>query len=164
MTQIDNKYSQGKIYTIKNKTDDTKIYVGSTTKPLQHRYNIHRASCKKGVGVSLYKYIKENDWGDWDIALYQLYPCESRAELDKKEGEVIRAIATINANIAGRSIKEWVADNKEHCDTYQKDYRQVPEHRLKNIQYQKIYRQNEEHRLKNLQYQRNYRQQKKAKN
>ena len=37
----DNKYQNGKIYTIRNKNDDNLIYVGSTVQPLhKHFMNI----------------------------------------------------------------------------------------------------------------------------
>jgi len=45
--------------------------------------------------------------------LYERFPCNDRAELCKREGEVIREIGTINKQIAGRTVKEWYVDNRD---------------------------------------------------
>jgi hypothetical protein len=38
----DNKYQNGKIYTIRNKNDETLIYIGSTVQPLHKRFYEHK--------------------------------------------------------------------------------------------------------------------------
>jgi hypothetical protein len=51
------------------------------------------------------------------LELYERFPCNDRAELCKREGEVIREIGTINKQIAGRTAKEsvrnWQANNRD---------------------------------------------------
>ena len=47
------------------------------------------------------------------IELFENFPCNSKEELNKKEGQVIREIGTINKQTAGRTNKEWYEDNKE---------------------------------------------------
>ena len=115
-------YQNGKIYTIRSRIDETLIYIGSTTRELSQRIAQHRNDCKNGVSCSLYDYIVSDDWSEWYIELYEKYPCNDRAELCKKEGEVIREIATINKRIAGRTIKEWREDNAEKIKEYKKNY------------------------------------------
>ena len=117
-------YQDGKIYTIRNYTDNEMIYVGSTTETLSRRLAKHRYDCKRGKGCSLYKYIVNDDWSDFYIELYEYYPCNERAELDRREGEVIREIGTINKCIAGRSQKEWREENVEYIKEYKKTYRE----------------------------------------
>ena len=39
-------YSKGLIYTIRNRNDDTKIYVGSTIQPLYKRFHQHKIGSK----------------------------------------------------------------------------------------------------------------------
>jgi len=75
----------------------------------------HRCDCKNGrhCRCSLYVYIIDDNWDDWYIELYELFPCNSREELDRREGEVIRQIGTINTCIAGRTRKEYYKDNVE---------------------------------------------------
>jgi predicted GIY-YIG superfamily endonuclease len=40
-------YSKGQIYTIRNRNDDKKIYVGSTLQPLYKRFHQHKINSKK---------------------------------------------------------------------------------------------------------------------
>jgi len=88
--EIDERYLRGKIYTIQNRLDDTKIYVGSTIETLGERWAKHKHDCKYyNSRVSFYKHINNNDWADWEIKLYQEYPCKNKRELEKKEYEII---------------------------------------------------------------------------
>jgi len=119
MTEIDERYKRGMIYTIRNIKDDTMIYVGSSINNLSKRFNHHKRDCKCGKSaISLYKHIKNNDWTDWYIELYELYPCNSKKELERREGQVIREIGTINKKIAGRTKEEWCEDNPEYNKKY----------------------------------------------
>ncbi len=121
-------YNQGKIYTVRCRNDKSLIYVGSTVeKYLSSRYSKHR--CDKTC--SLYKYIERNcnsDWSDWYIELHELYPCNSKIELNKREGEIQREISTINKRIENRTKKEYsqqyYVENKEHLLEQKKEYRE----------------------------------------
>jgi hypothetical protein len=107
-------YGKGKIYTIRCRTDDTLIYVGSTVQPLSKRLGNHKTISKKEEYKNwlIYKTIN-GDWNNWHIELYKLYPCNSKEELERKEGEIIRLIGNLNSKIAGRTPKEYREDNKE---------------------------------------------------
>ena len=108
-------YSKGKIYTIRCKTDDTKIYVGSTIQPLSVRFAGHKGDSKKN-----YRWYKEIDnWDNWYIELYENYPCNTREELNKREGEIIRMIGNLNKNIAGRTLKEYDDERKNKPERIQ---------------------------------------------
>ncbi len=113
MADIDERYKRGMIYTIRNIKDDTMIYVGSSINNLSKRFNHHKTSCKCGKSISLYSYIVDNDWTDFYIELHENYPCNNKKELNRREGEVIREIGTINKCIAGRTKKEY---NQEFRD------------------------------------------------
>jgi hypothetical protein len=121
-------YNEGKIYTVRCRNDKSLIYVGSTVeKYLSSRYSKHR--CDKTC--SLYKYIEHNcnlDWSEWYIELHELYPCNSKMELNKREGEIQREISTINKRIENRSKKEYsqqyCKENKEHISQQHKEYRE----------------------------------------
>lgn len=90
MEEIDGRYANGKIYTIKNRFDNSKIYVGSTIESLKSRFSKHKHDCRYYSNrVSLYKYINENRWDDWEMSLFQDYPCRNKRELEKKEYEII---------------------------------------------------------------------------
>jgi hypothetical protein len=108
-------YQISKIYTIKSKIDPNLIYVGSTTcKYLCDRMAKHRHDCKREKPVSLYKHIENNDWTNWYIELYEHYPCTSKDELLKREGQVTLEIGTINQVIAGRNKQEREEANPEY--------------------------------------------------
>ena len=93
-------YTKGKIYTIRCRTDDTLIYVGSTIQPLSVRFGGHKKASRRinCQNILLYKTINHN-WDDWYIELYEENSCENKEQLGKREGEVIRLIGTLNSRI-----------------------------------------------------------------
>ena len=114
-------YRNSKIYTIRCKLDNSLIYIGSTIQPLCRRLAGHKNRSLKHPEMLLYKSIN-NDWENWYIELYELYPCNNKEELLKKEGEIIREIGNLNTQIAGRTINEWINDNKEKLKEKHKIY------------------------------------------
>ena len=117
-------HQNGKIYTIRCRTDDTKIYVGSTTTTLSQRITQHRSASKKQTKTIWYNEVE--DWGDWYIELYEECPCENKEQLFKREGEIIREIGNLNYQIAGRTVKEYKKEyreeNKEKIAEYRANY------------------------------------------
>lgn len=156
---IDEKYKRAMIYTIRNIKDDTLIYVGSTINTLSKRFDNHKRKCKYGKKehgiISLYNYIENNDWTDWYIELYEQYSCNNKNELNRREGQVIREIGTLNRIIAGRSKKEYYEDNIDKLKEKMKEYREENVDKIK--QYNKQYR--EENADKFKEYQKEYREQ-----
>ena len=139
-------YSRGKIYTIRSKIDPALIYVGSTIQPLAKRWGCHKATSLTKMNRLLYKTIN-GEWDNFYIELHELSPCNSKEELCKREGQIIREIATLNGRIAGRTKKDWLDDNKE----YYKIYYLNNEDKLKSYQkaYQKAYYEKKKASLKN---------------
>jgi hypothetical protein len=121
---MDNKYKNGKIYTIRYRNDDALIYVGSTVVPLCKRWSQHKTDSKKGKNENRQLYIKmnETDINDWYIELYEDCSYERREQLLQREGQVIREIGTLNMIISGRTNKEWFEENKTHVKEYKKEY------------------------------------------
>lgn len=120
----DEKYKNGKIYTIRNKNDDTLIYVGSTISQLSRRLYDHKKDSKKTLKYPNHKlYSIIETWDDWYIELYELFPCNTKEELNKREGELIREIGTLNRCVAGRTQKEYEEDNKDKIKEYKKGQR-----------------------------------------
>jgi hypothetical protein len=120
-------YNNSKIYCIRSNLTD-KIYIGSTTQLLSKRlyehknhYNSHYNG-GKSLYCSSFEILKV---GDYYIELLELYPCNSKEELLKREGELIRENIknTVNKIISGRKMKEWREDNKEYRKEYAKEYR-----------------------------------------
>ena len=116
-----NKYSEAKIYLLKCKTDPSLIYVGSTINTLYHRLKCHRADSKNKSNSLVYKTIN-NDWDNWEITLYENYKCETKQELQKREGEIIKLMGTLNTKIEGRTHKEYYYDKRDAVLKQKKEY------------------------------------------
>lgn len=114
-------YRNGKIYSIRSYlTDD--IYIGSTTLSLSRRMSQHRDNFKRGIYVSSQEIMKH---GDAYIELVEDCPCDSREQLHRREGQVIRITdKCVNKFIAGRTDAERYQDNKEAILQRQAEYRQ----------------------------------------
>ena len=123
------RYKNGKIYTIRYRGDDALIYVGSTCLPLYKRWYQHKHNCfnenHKEYNYYFYQKIREtNDFENWYIELYEECSCDNKEQLLRREGEITREIGTLNSLIAGRTIKEWLSDNKEKVAAMKKEYRE----------------------------------------
>lgn len=117
MATLENKYQRGQIYTIRSHQTD-QFYIGSTTQPLHKRLHSHRTHYKlwsadntKGK-CSSYEIIKNEDNY---IELLEDFKCNSKKELNKREGQQIRFYREkcVNIQIAGQTQQEWYQDNKE---------------------------------------------------
>ena len=161
-------YENGKIYTIRCKTDVSLIYVGSTTRPLYERWSEHKRHMSneiyKDYNIRLYQLMREIGFENFYIELYQQFPCDNIEQLHKQEGEIIRNIGTLNINIAGRTKSEWYSENREHClfkeqlrnkmnPSYkdnQKQYREMHKEEIK--EYNKQYREQGHKKDKDKEY------------
>ena len=105
-------YSQGKIYKLWCPSNDL-VYIGSTTQPLYKRLNQHKSKKEKTNSHLLY------DTGhEVKIELVEEFSCNSKMELDRKEGEWIRKTECVNKVIAGRTNIEYRRDNAEKIKQY----------------------------------------------
>ncbi len=157
MTENDiNIYNNGKIYTIRCKTDNNLIYVGSSVQPLHKRWHGHKNNHTKGKHENRLLYNKMNELGveNFYIELYENYSCNSKEELNKREGEVIREIGNLNMLIAGRSKQEYLNENKDHITKYTKQY--YKDHINEKREYEKQYMSIPENREKRNEYQKQY--------
>ena len=136
-------YQNGKIYAIRSHQTDN-IYIGSTCSPLYKRFYDHKANYKSKKNKINYSSFKIVKYDDAYIELLEEYPCNSKEELNKKEGEYIRSMDCVNKEIAGRTEKEYKEENKEHYKQLSKKYRKENKEHLK--EYIKKYRkENKEH-------------------
>ena len=114
-----NKYQSGKIYKITN-TINSEVYVGSSTIDLEDRMIKHKNFAKKKPYASnLHKLMNELGVENFEIELVENCPCESQEELEKREGEIIKDIGTLNQKVVGRSDEE----KKERRQEYDKNNR-----------------------------------------
>lgn len=109
-----NKYNNGKIYGLYY--EDKLIYIGSTILTMTARMRSHFKSIKslkKGTS-KLYIFLRENDLSKLTNELIEEYPCNSKKELLRREGEHQRKYTgLLNKEIAGRTKKEWRDENRE---------------------------------------------------
>jgi len=117
------KYQNGKIYSIRSHQTD-EIYIGSTIQPLHKRIHQHKSEYKKWKEgkrdyTTSFKII---EYGDAYIELICLYPCNSKEELHRREGEEMRNCDCVNKYIAGRTEAEYRRDNKERLKKASSEY------------------------------------------
>ena len=109
-------YSQGKIYKIVG--EDGSTYYGSTVQTLRRRMNRHRCDKK----TSAYQTIISKM--DYEMILIENYPCQSREELERREGWYIRENPCVNRCIPGRTHREYYEHNREEILENRKVYYQ----------------------------------------
>ena len=104
------KYQNGKIYKIINSEMPGLVYYGSTIQTLEQRMEKHNCPSNPTSSKPLFA------WGIPEIVLLEEYPCFSRKELNRREGEYQLGNQCINKAIAGRthseSDKNWHDANK----------------------------------------------------
>ncbi len=120
---VNRKYRRGKIYIIKS-PNHNKAYIGSTCQKLEYRLAFHNETRNTTCTEIL-------DAGDAYITLLEAFPCSTKEELLRKEGEYIREYkdAIVNHNIAGRTKYEYHAEvfseyNKSRCKDYYENTKQ----------------------------------------
>ena len=136
-------YQNGKIYKLWTPEGDC-TYIGSTTQPLAVRLGGH----KRESNATCSKYLFSK-YTDIRIELMEDYPCNNKEQLNRREGEIIRATDCINKQIAGRTYKEYYETNKVKIAEQQKKYKE--DNKTKIAEYQKNHY--EKNKTKILEYQ-----------
>ena len=120
-------YQNGKIYIIRN-TENDLVYIGSTTKAVANRLAEHKYATKDPKKQNTRLYVAMNAIGAdaFYIELLEDHPCERKEQLNRKEGELIRAYDSIrngyNKELAGRTIKEYCIDHRDELNEYKREY------------------------------------------
>ena len=139
-------YQNGKIYKIWSLQTD-KIYIGSTCDTLSNRLYMHKKSynawkqCKTNNTSS---YILFDDCGidNCKIELIKYCPCNTKLELLKEEGELIRLHKDniVNIKIEGRTKKEYQKDNKDKINEQKRQLYEANKDKIKeqNKQYYEV--------------------------
>ena len=120
-----NHFQEGKIYKLKS-PDHEKYYIGSTIDTLSQRLSRHLTNKKnecssRELGKNL------------QIELIENYPCKSRKELNKREGEIQREHLgqIVNVCIAGRTMAEYKKDHPELVNDINTKYKANNEQKVK---------------------------------
>ena len=123
--EIINKYQDAKIYKITcNVTNQ--IYIGSTTKTLNHRLSEHKSDYKRYINnehnnVTSFKILENNDY---KIELVEYFPCNNKKELEIRERYYIENIECVNKFIPTRTKKEYDNEYRENNKDKIKEYKE----------------------------------------
>jgi hypothetical protein len=106
-------YRKSKIYMITSKKNN-KIYIGSTTYPLEHRLLGHKDDYERWLNgkhgyVSSYQLLLPGN-GEKQIILLENYPCYTKEELHERETYWIKKYRIICVNIHLPITKRKIAD------------------------------------------------------
>ena len=122
-------YSNGRIYFVEPicEHEDNEFYYGSTIQKLCKRMDKHRHDFKSWKDnnrrkIMCFELFEKYGIENCKIYLVELYPCESREELEAREGYYIRNYECINKCIPQRTNKEWRIDNKDKIIETAKKY------------------------------------------
>ncbi len=174
MPKTPRDFSKGLIYSIVCKTDETLIYIGSTTNYTK-RKNQHKKICRnennKGHNLQVYVMIRANGgWDNFEMKPVKEFPCDNVIQLTIEE-ERLRKELQANLNTRRAFVSEEEAkelrqkyrdENKAEIQKYYQDhkteakkYRQ--EHKTEMNEYAKQYREDPIHAATNKEYLRKYR-------
>ena len=124
----ENRYGNGAVYKVVD-VGYNKCYIGSTCESLCKRMTRHRdfyksynRSPETRARNSLYNMFDEYGVDNCKIELIEYYPCNTREELRRREGEIIKATECVNKRIEGRTRTEYLQDNAEYRREYCKNY------------------------------------------
>ena len=144
----ENKFSLGKIYEVTDK-DCNECYIGSTCeKFLGNRMSRHRWSYRRYLKKadnrfqSIFELFDKYGMDNCKIVLLEDFPCNSKKELEDREGYYIQNTTCLNYRVAGRKSKQYYRDNieqiqqyhlnnKERKKEYMKNYRLLNRERLR---------------------------------
>ena len=124
---MEDKYKNGKIYKIVD-IGYNKCYIGSTIDLLCKRMGKHRDAYKqynngKAGKTTAFELFAEYGIENCKIELVEIYPCNSRTELQAREGYHIKNEECVNKVICGRTVKEYRSDNIEYIHARAKTFR-----------------------------------------
>jgi hypothetical protein len=142
-------------------------YYGSTCEPtLARRLAGHVGKCKNFKEGKKQNYITSFEileGGNYTIVLVEIFPCDSKMKLHKRERYYIENNECVNKVIPTRTYEEWRLVNKEKINKKQNEYnvlnrekinkRQIEyslPNREKNIEYQAEYRLKNKEKLRDF--------------
>jgi len=118
-------YRNGQIYRLID-SDDNTFYIGSTTQKLSMRKSEHSKKARLDSQYPVHCHIRDCDY-NYKIELIEYHPCDTKAELHKREGELQRAYKKSeydlkNVVIAGRTQEQYRKEESEKIRESKKKY------------------------------------------
>ena len=126
---MENKYANGKIYKIVD-NGYNKCYIGSTIESLSKRMSKHRSAYHiysnndSGSYCTCYDLFNEFGITNCKIELIESCQCNSKEELNSREGFYIKNMECVNKVMPKRTEKEW-AEDTNYYRKYRKDHQDV---------------------------------------
>jgi len=133
---------KGLVYKITN-SDESIVYIGSTTRTLKNRWGTHKNHYQRWIGgenrsCSIYPYFRDNGIENFDIHLISEYEIEERSQLLELEQRLIDSTACINQIKAFRSVEEKAEYQRQYHEqnigtisAYQQQYRETNKDRVR---------------------------------
>ena len=150
-----NSYQNGKVYRIWS-LDTEDIYIGSSCDTLSNRFCSHKISYKlwkegKGAFYSSFNLFDQVGVENCKIELIKDFPCNSKVELNREEGRIMRENKDIIVNKyqAGRTKKEY---DEEYNQLHKEQIKEkAKEYYEQNKEYHKdYYQQNKGHKKEHM--------------
>ena len=121
-------YSKGQIYKVVDNGLNM-CYIGSTVQPLCKRMSGHRIGYErflngKGDRVAVYNIFDEYGTENCKITWIEDFSCNSKKELQAREGHHIRNNDCVNKRIEGRTNKEYRDEHREQIQDRKKHHYQ----------------------------------------
>jgi hypothetical protein len=118
----------GRVYKITN-SDESIVYVGSTTMPLSRRWSAHKKNFRrwienKGSGCSIFPHFNEHGIEAFSIHLVSAHEIENQQQLREFEQLLIDKTPCVNAIRAYRSVDQRKECNREACQRYNLTHRE----------------------------------------
>lgn len=142
------KYQNGQIYKIVD-LGYSKCYIGSTCEKLYKRFSRHKESYNayktgKHRLTSSFILFEESGVENCKIEWIEDYPCNSKKELEAREGYYQQITDCLNKKLAGRTDAQWREENKDVLREKSRIYRE--EHR-EELLTKKQYRDEHKHEI-----------------
>ena len=107
----------------------SKCYMGSTCESLSKRMTKHRdkyKSCVKGHYRFTTSFSLFNEFGceNCKVELLELFPCNSKAELEARDGHDNRSTECVNRIQYGTTSKPYYLDTADHHKKLSKEWRE----------------------------------------
>ena len=140
----DNKYTNGKIYSIRCYCDDSLVYYGSTINNIECRFQHHKFDFRNRDTRNKITSFIIMEKPDCYVKLEELFPCENITQLRAREAFYIKNNPCVNKQIPNRTSTQYRVDTKEHISEVNKNYYQdnidkIEEYRRANSEKQKLY-------------------------
>ena len=141
-----NKYQNGQIYKIVDNAYNL-CYYGSTISKLCKRMGQHREHYRNGsYNCTVKKIFDTYGLENCKIELVENFPCDSRKELEAREGFYIKNNVCVNKIVAGRTKKAYREANEEEIKAYKKGWYEANKDQI--LAKQKAYKETHEEEIK----------------